>query len=79
MEMVQPYKEAMGIPRVQDRCVCSEAKQETIGILESIPRPQCTHNRCISPKVAKEGNVYKPTMEINTQDSEEDRKGWQKD
>lgn len=64
----------MGIPQVQDRDVCSETNQEATGVLESIPRPQCTRNRCFSSKVTKEGTVYKLTMTINTQDSEKDKR-----
>jgi hypothetical protein len=74
MEVVQPSKEAMGIQQVQDRCVCSEAEQEAASVLQPISGFQCTSNRRISSKVAKERTVLKSAMEINPKDSEEDKR-----
>jgi hypothetical protein len=74
MEMVQPSKEIMGLQQVQNRCACSEVGQEATYVLGLTSGPQCTSNRRISLKVAEEGTLLNSTVEINTKDSEEDKR-----
>lgn len=55
-------------------CFCSQAQLSTGRILDSEPRSRCSSSRCFSARLADQGSLSLPSLEVNTTSAKEDQR-----